>query len=106
MIIKNTKNKTTQIIEKEYMIENGKQKELEKIYNTAYSITDIYLKPFNNSYKVLLLKNDKPIGDVPQQYVTEISYLQLITGQIYVESDLDDNGEQVFKGTIMFKRSI
>ena len=103
---KKEKNKTTQIIEKEYLVENGNQKEFKKIHNTEYSITDIYLKPFNNSYKVLLLSNDKPIGDVPQQYVSEISSLRLITGQILVESDLDDNGEQIFKGTIMFKRSI
>lgn len=104
---KDAKNKE-QKIEKEYIIENTNQKALEKIYNTEYSIVDIYLRPFNDnkSFKVLLLSNDKPIGDIPEKYTNEISSLRFVTGQIYVESNIDNEGNQIFKGITIFQHKI
>lgn len=96
------------IIKYEYIITNTEQKELKKIYNTEFSIIDIYLKPYKETtaIKVLRLDNDNIIGDIPSNKVNEILNLAFKTGQIYVEADINDKGEQYFKGTVFFKKRI
>ncbi len=96
------------IMEYEYIITNTEQKELKKIYNTDFSIVDIYLKPYKDdtAIKVLKLNNDNIIGDIPSNKISEVLNLDFRTGQIYVDADIDDNGKQYFKGTVFFKKRI
>ena len=95
----------TETKEYEYTIENVDKKELQKIFNTEFSIIDIYLRPYKNNtaIKVLNLKNDKIIGDIKEKDVAEILSLGFKTGQIIVDNYINDEGLQVFKGTVLFK---
>ncbi len=100
--------KEEKIVEYEYIITNTEQKELKKIYNTDFSIVDIYLRPYkdNTAIKVLKLNNDNIIGDIPSNKVSEVLKLDFRTGQIYVDTGIDDNGKQYFRGTVSFKKRI
>lgn len=100
--------KSEKVIEYEYSVENASQSQLEKIYNTEFSIVDIYLKPYKNNtaIKVLKLDNDNIIGDVASKDINELLELNFRTGQIYVDFYLDDNGKKLYRGVISFKRKI
>lgn len=81
---------------------------MRKIFNTEFSIVDIYLKPYKNNtaIKVLNLKNDKIIGDINKKDIAEILNLGFTTGQIIVDNYINDEGMQVFRGTVFFKKII
>ena len=100
--------KSEKVIEYEYPVENASQSQLEKIYNTEFSIVDIYLKPYKNNtaIKVFKLDNDNIIGDVASKDIDELLELNFRTGQIYVDFYLDDNGKKLYRGVIFFKRKI
>lgn len=102
------KEPTTKTIDYEYLIENTNQKLLKKIYETEFSIAEIYLQPYNdnNSIKVLELQHDTPIGDIMPKDVLEVLGYNLKLGKIIVDSQFDNDGHQFFKGTVFFTRTI
>ena len=102
------KNKIEEIEEKvtyNYIITNVDKKMLHKIYNTEFSITEIYLQPYcnNTKIKVLELEHDKILGDIQEKDISEILKYNFKLGKICVSMKINDEGLQEYEGEVYFE---
>lgn len=98
----NNKKTITKKEKYSFPIINADSKILKSIYNTEYSIEDAYIETYKNNtaIKVVLLKNDDIIGDIPSEYVSKILELGIKTTKVLVDHKLNNEGNMEYFGEI------